>query len=85
MNARQTKAGQTYVDDCMVRGRSITLRNIVMWYDDGHYCDCEDKVCAGWSPEYSCLGPLLRLIQANQDINDYTFDAENRTWSMTKQ
>jgi hypothetical protein len=79
------KHGQTFIDNCLVRGRVVTLRNITLWYDKGHYCTCEDKICAGWCPEFRNFGSLSELLRAHPDINDFTFDSEENVWRLTVQ
>lgn len=68
----EIRRNESFTDDNIIRGRTITMRNIDILYDDGRHDGC-DPPCKGWSPIVPALGPMLDLLQANPTIDDVSW------------
>lgn len=60
-----------YLSDELVKERKVKLIGVKVFTCD----NCHEQVV-----QFPCLGPLLRLMEAETDKNQFIFNANERKW-----
>lgn len=74
IEASITVRNSKYVSSTIVKGRRIVLYGVPI-----HLDDCTKCKTVHMTPEIPCLSPLIQIIKANPDVNEYKWSGE--VWS----